>query len=86
MTQEQKQSIAQAYGDKHGYDIVTPAGARNGYAYFDITNKSLLGRQTGLPHILKINDSGRVTETRSIPEVMWAIKQIKEASKSGKSF
>ncbi len=81
MTQEQKQSIAQAYGDKHGYNIVTPAGVRNGYAYFDITNKSLLGRKTGLPHILKINDNGRVISTRSIPEVMWAIKQIKEASK-----
>ena len=48
MTQEQKQSIAQAYGDKHGYDIVTPAGVRDGYAYLDITNKSLIGRKTGL--------------------------------------
>ena len=81
MTQEQKQSIAQAYGDEHGYNIVTPAGVRNGYAYFDITNESLIGRKTGLPHILKIDDYGRVTETRLIPEVMWAIRQIKEASK-----
>lgn len=80
MTQEEKQSLAQAYGNKHGYDIVTPAGERNGYAYYDITNKSLISRKTGLPHILKINDAGRITETRSIPEIMWAIKQIKESS------
>ena len=81
MTQEQKKSIAQTYGERHGYDIVTPAGVRDGYAYFHITNKSLVGRKTGLPHILKINNNGRVISTRSIPEVMWAIQQIKAAAK-----
>jgi len=80
MTQEQKQSIAQTYGKRRGYDILTPAGIRDGYSYFHITNKSLVGRKTGLPHILKINDNGRVISTRSIPEVMWAIQQIKEAA------
>lgn len=81
MTQEQKKSIAQTYGERRGYDIVTPAGVRDGYSFFRITNKSLIGRKTGLPHILKINDNGRVISTRSIPEVMWAIKQITEAAK-----
>lgn len=81
MTQEEKFDIAEAYGKRHGYDIVTPAGVRNGYSYFDITNESLIGRKTGLPHILKVNDNGRVIQTRSIPEITWALRQIKESQK-----
>lgn len=78
MTQEEKLAVAQRYGDSRGYPMVTPAGDRDGYSYFEMTNETLLGRKTGIPRILKVGESGRVTLTRNIPEVMWAVRQLKE--------
>lgn len=76
--------IAQEYGRKAGYDIVSSAGERNGYKYFDIINESLIGRKTGLPRIIKISLTGRILPVDNLAEIMWATKQknaIKSASK-----
>ena len=70
--------IAQDYGRKIGYDIVSPAGERNGYKYFDMINESLIGRKTGLPRIIKISSTGRIYYVDNLTEIMWATKQKNE--------
>lgn len=67
--------IAQEYGRKTGYDIVSPAGERKGYKYFDMINESLIGGKTGLPRIIKISSTGRIHPVDNLSDIMWATKQ-----------
>lgn len=64
-----------------GYDIVRPAGERDGWKYFGITKSWLIGHKIGLPRYLKISDNGReFSMAEGWEETMWALKQEEELS------
>lgn len=54
----EKNKIALKYTIEHGYDSIRPAGERNGYKYFNYYNVSNLGRKTGMPKFVKIDNNG----------------------------
>lgn len=59
-----------------GYDIVRPAGERNGWKYFSIVKSLLIGHKTGLPKFLKISINGKnITMAEGWDETTWAIRQ-----------
>lgn len=67
--------IAREYALKRGYDIVTPAGERDGYKYFDMIREDLIGIKSGLPRIVKIDNIGQLFPVDDLSEIMWASKQ-----------
>lgn len=64
-----------------GYDIVRPAGERDGWKYFGITKSWLIGHKIGLPRYLKISENRReFSMAEGWEETMWALKQEKKLS------
>lgn len=61
-----------------GYDIVRPAGERNGWKYFNIVKSWLIGHKIGLPKFLKISTNGNdIAMAEGWDEIGWAIHQAK---------
>ena len=61
-----------------GYDIVRPAGERNGWKYFSIVKSWLIGHKIGLPKFLKISTNGNdIAMAEGWDEIGWAIHQAK---------
>ena len=59
-----------------GYDIVRPAGERDGWKYFSIVKSWLIGHKIGLPKFLKISTNGKdITMAKGWDETNWAIRQ-----------
>ena len=59
-----------------GYDIVRPAGERDGWKYFSIVKSWLIGHKIGLPKFLKISINGKnITMAEGWDETTWAIQQ-----------
>lgn len=67
--------IAERYAKKVGYDSINPAGKHDGFSYFHTFNKASIGHKTGLPHIIKINESGQLVVVKNLRERMWAVKE-----------
>lgn len=67
--------IAEAYAMRAGYDTIRPAGIKGGFSYFHAFNQSSIGHKTGLPHIIKINEVGRLLVVKNLKEQMWAVKE-----------
>lgn len=77
--------IARRYALKRGYDIITPAGEKDGYKYFDIFREDLKGIKSGLPRIVKVSPHGRAIFVENISEIMWANAQNIKLNKSRNS-
>lgn len=61
-----------------GYDIVRPAGERDGWKYFNIVKSWLIGHKIGLPKFLKISTNGNdIAMAEGWDEIGWAIHQAK---------
>lgn len=62
-----------------GYDIVRPAGERDGLKYFNIVKSWLIGHKIGLPKFLKISTNGKndIAMAEGWDEIGWAIHQAK---------
>ncbi len=61
-----------------GYDIVCPAGERDGWHYFGLVNYMLIGHKLGKPDFLKISDNGNdIAMAEGWDEIGWAIHQAK---------
>ena len=67
--------IALEYAKQQGYDTIRNAGEKDGYKYFHYYNLATLGHKLGLPHILKIDDLGRIIPVDNFTEIMWASHQ-----------
>ena len=74
-------SIALKKAKEMGYDIVRPAGERDGWKYFGIVKSWLIGHKLGLPLYLKISDNGRnFSLAEGWQETMWALQQENQLS------
>lgn len=61
-----------------GYDIVRPAGERDGWKYFNIVKSWIIGHKIGLPKFLKISTNGNdIAMAEGWDEIGWAIHQAK---------
>lgn len=61
-----------------GYDIVRPAGERDGWKYFNIVKSWLIGHKIGFPKFLKISTNGNdIAMAEGWDEIGWAIHQAK---------
>ena len=78
MEAEEALEIARKYveGLNWGYDIIEPAGVRDGYRYFHFFKDSLRGHKIGMPRIIKINNKGVVKEVEDYSEILWAFHQF----------
>ena len=68
-----KNAIARQYTSQSGFDSLRAAGNDNEWTYFHVFNKVNIGRKTGLPHVIKINDTGQITVVKELKEIMWAV-------------
>lgn len=66
--------IAMQNAKELGYDIVYPAGERDGYHYyrFDYANRP---KYLGHPYVIRISSLGDIERVLDLDERYWAIKQ-----------
>ena len=68
--------IALEKAKEMGYDIVRPAGERDGWKYYRLAKTSLIGKKSGLPQYIKISRNGDIiVSVKDLQEEMWAIRQ-----------
>lgn len=67
--------IAEAYARNTGYDSIRIAGEKGACKYYHAFNKANLGHKTGLPHIFKIDEAGKVIVVNDLKERMWAVSE-----------
>ena len=69
-------NIALKKAKEMGYDIVRPAGERNGWKYYRFAKTSLIGKKYGLPQYIRISRYGdSIVFVEDLQEEMWAILQ-----------
>lgn len=67
--------IAIEFARKLGYDTVRPAGEKDGYFYFHYFNQANIGHKLGLPHIIKIGETGEIFDISELSEIRWAMRK-----------
>jgi hypothetical protein len=67
-----KDNIARQYASHSGFDSLRAAGNDEEWAYFHLFNKANIGHKTGLPYVIKINNTGQITIVKELKEIMWA--------------
>lgn len=68
-------NIARAYATKFGANTIREAGVQKGFYYFTVFNDYTIDKYTGLPHIIKISRTGRISVVNNLREKMWAMEQ-----------
>lgn len=64
----EQDELAKAYAIKKGYNLVRYCGTVGGQRIYNYTRTSMVGKKTGVPHFLKVDESKNVTNVEDYYE------------------